>query len=85
MPADQDSSRGSGVKRARPPRRHEPPPQGARLAPIPNASARGGWGRTTTYDLIRKGEIRLVKVGRRSLIDMASVDAYIDRLLSVGK
>jgi excisionase family DNA binding protein len=52
----------------------------AALAPIPDAYAYAGIGRSTLYTLVAAGELRLVKVGTRSLIDMASMRALIGRL-----
>lgn len=38
-----------------------------------------GVDRTKTYDLIRAGELDIVKIGRRTLITVASAEALIDR------
>ena len=37
-------------------------------------------GRTTLYGLISRGEIRALKAGGRTLVDVESVDAWADRL-----
>ena len=47
---------------------------------IPDASDVSGIGRTTLYELIKKGEIESVHVGRRTLIIAASLHLYLDRL-----
>jgi excisionase family DNA binding protein len=39
-------------------------------------------GRTQLFDLLRRGEITSVKVGRRRLIPAASLDAYLARLIA---
>ncbi|HSZ31247.1 MAG TPA: excisionase family DNA-binding protein [Pseudonocardiaceae bacterium] len=39
-------------------------------------------GRTAVFDLLRRGEIASVKVGRRRLIPVASLDAYLARLVA---
>jgi excisionase family DNA binding protein len=40
----------------------------------------GGIGRTTLYRLRRDGELDSVSIGRRSLITVDSIDAYVARL-----
>jgi excisionase family DNA binding protein len=37
-------------------------------------------GRTTIYGLVDRGELRTVKIGRRSLITVESLRAYVERL-----
>ena len=39
-------------------------------------------GRTAVFDLLRRGELTSVKVGRRRLIPVASLDAYLARLVA---
>lgn len=39
-------------------------------------------GRTALFDLMRTGQISSVKVGRRRLIPVAAVDAFIQRLVA---
>ncbi|MGH3769600.1 MAG: helix-turn-helix domain-containing protein [Pseudonocardiaceae bacterium] len=39
-------------------------------------------GRTAMFDLLRKGEIKSVKIGRRRLIPAASLEAYVGRLVA---
>jgi excisionase family DNA binding protein len=36
-----------------------------------------GLGRTTVYELIRRGEIRSIKIGRRRLIPAVEVDRLL--------
>ncbi|QSN55084.1 Helix-turn-helix domain [Mycobacteroides abscessus subsp. abscessus] len=53
----------------------------AALLSIPDAQVSlGGIGRTMIYQLIQRGEIAKVNVGRRGFITRKSLDAYIDRL-----
>jgi excisionase family DNA binding protein len=46
------------------------PQQPPLYAPIPQACALLGLGRTKVYDLAGRGLIRIVKVGSRSLVDI---------------
>jgi excisionase family DNA binding protein len=39
-------------------------------------------GRTVLFDLMARGDIVSVKVGRRRLIPVASLTAYLDRLVA---
>jgi excisionase family DNA binding protein len=41
-----------------------------------------GIGKTKLYDLIADGELETVKVGRRTLIVQASIDAFFERIRS---
>lgn len=50
---------------------------------IPGAQARlGGISRSMVYELLAQGELEGVKLGRRRMITVASMVAYIDRLRS---
>lgn len=40
----------------------------------------GGIGHTTLYDLVNRGEIIKVNIGRRGFITSESLDDYVDRL-----
>jgi excisionase family DNA binding protein len=40
----------------------------------------GGVGRTTVYELIKRGELTQVHIGRRGFITAKSLAAYVDRL-----
>jgi hypothetical protein len=52
-----------------------------RLVPIPEVrQVLGGIGHTTVYDLIKRGEIVKVNIGRRGFITSESLEAYLDRL-----
>lgn len=52
-----------------------------RLVPIPDArSELGGIGHTTIYELIARGELIKVNIGRRAFVTSESLAAYVDRL-----
>lgn len=40
----------------------------------------GGIGRTTVYELIKRGELIQVHVGRRTFLTTESLTRYVDRL-----
>lgn len=46
--------------------------------PIPEAAALLGMSRSGIYQLIDRGELRRVKIGRRSLIPASELDRLID-------
>lgn len=52
------------------------------LVPIPDVGPRflGGVGLTTTYKLIKDGDLRKVNIGRRGFVTRASIEAYVERL-----
>jgi hypothetical protein len=52
----------------------------AGLASIPDACAFAGCGRSTLYLKAAAGELRLVKLGTKSLIDMDSLRGMLARL-----
>lgn len=49
-------------------------------APIPTACLIAGWSRSEMYRRLAAGDIRAVKMGKRTLIVMESVRAYISTL-----
>ncbi|MFZ4122936.1 MAG: hypothetical protein ACOYKM_14915 [Caulobacterales bacterium] len=51
-----------------------------KLMSVPTALDRYGIGRTKLYALIGVGAIRAVKLGSKTLIDVASADAFFDSL-----
>lgn len=51
------------------------------LLRIPEAQARLGVQRTTIYELVAAGELRIVKIGRAARIPVEDVQAYYERLL----
>lgn len=48
---------------------------------IPEAVAVSGLGRTTIYELIKDGELPVVKVGARSLVRRQDLEAMLERKL----
>ena len=55
-------------------------PQATQTATIKAVMARQGWSHSGTYRLLQRGDIKAVKNGRRTLIILASVDAYVASL-----
>jgi predicted DNA-binding transcriptional regulator AlpA len=52
------------------------------LVSIPNArEILGGIGHTTIYDLIKRGEMVKVNIGRRGFVTSESLTAYVERLI----
>jgi excisionase family DNA binding protein len=49
------------------------------LLDVVEAACRLGVGRTTMYDLLKRGEIVPIRIGRRVLIPSASLDTWVDR------
>jgi excisionase family DNA binding protein len=45
--------------------------------PIPKAAEMLGIGRSTLYEEIRRGRLRPIKVGRRSLLSHAELTRYL--------
>lgn len=51
------------------------------LLPYEEAQAKlGGIGRTTLWELVNRGQLVRVNVGRRAFITAKSLAAYVDRL-----
>jgi hypothetical protein len=54
---------------------------GRLLVPIGDACALlGGVGRTTLYELVKRGDLVKANIGRRGFITAKSLEAYVDRL-----
>lgn len=51
---------------------------------IPDACNRLGIGRSTLYELIKAGEVRVIKIGSRSLIPEADLQKLIASRLAVA-
>lgn len=49
------------------------------LRSIRDTSEDLGIGRTTTYELIRQGELVTAQIGSRRLVTVASIDAFVAR------
>lgn len=58
------------------------PSPAARFVSIDLAAHLLGIGRTTVYDLVNRGELRSTKVGRRTLLAVEDIDAFVDRKLA---
>jgi len=54
----------------------EKPPGQRRLGEFKSACAYGKFGITKAYELIAAGKIEAFKAGRKTLIDLDSIDAY---------
>jgi hypothetical protein len=53
----------------------------AHLVPIPETcKSLGGTSRTTLYELVDRGELVKVNIGRRAFITAESIAAYVERL-----
>lgn len=63
---------------------HKPSPE---MVPLPRAPGIFGLSRSHIYRLAAEGRIRLLKAGARTLVDAASVRAYLATLpeASIGK
>jgi excisionase family DNA binding protein len=48
--------------------------------PVPEAARRAGVGRSSLYEAIARGELPMRKLGKRSLIRTADLQAWIDAL-----
>ena len=57
---------------------------GPLLNPLPEAIRRLGFGRSKVYEEIAAGNLRVVKVGRRTLIAEAELQRYVQRLVEAG-
>jgi len=40
----------------------------------------GGISRTTLYELAKRGDLAVVRIGRRAFVTRASIDQYVERL-----
>lgn len=52
------------------------------LVGVPEAARLIGLGRSKLYELVKTGDIRLVKLGGRSLISVDELRAYVDGKLA---
>lgn len=56
-----------------------------RLMSLNDACRYGGFGRMKAYELIHTGKIIAVKLDHRTMINVASIDAFIATLPRVGQ
>jgi hypothetical protein len=62
------------------------PPFARAIVPIPESQAYlGGIGLTKLYDLVKRGELVKVNIGRRGFITMKSLEAYVDRNIEAAQ
>ena len=52
---------------------------------IPEAVQASGLGRTTIYDLIKRGQLPICKVGSRTLIRLEALDGLLRSLETIAK
>jgi excisionase family DNA binding protein len=55
-------------------------PTEPRYISVREAARRAGVSRSRIYELLKSGEIEAVKDGSRTLVPIASIDAWLDRL-----
>lgn len=60
---------------------HQQPPDAPLLVTVEEAARRLSIGRTAAYLLVLNGELQSVKIGRTRRVVVASLKAYIQRLL----
>ena len=53
---------------------------GVLLLTVPEAARVLGIGRSTVYELVARGDLAFVHIGRSSRVPVAAIAAYIDRL-----
>jgi excisionase family DNA binding protein len=49
------------------------------LLPAKEAFARLGVGRDSGYELVRQGRIQVLRIGRKILVPVAELDAFVER------
>jgi len=59
-------------------------PAPAQLLGIEDTGKALGVGRTSVYALLTTGQLRSIKIGRRTLVPATEVAAYIDRAMSAA-
>lgn len=52
------------------------------LVTVREAAALLGVGRTTAYELIARGELDVVHIGRATRVPVASLEDYVERLVT---
>ena len=56
----------------------------ARMVTVKEAMEYGGFRRTRFYQLVAAGRIEAIKDGRRTMVDLSSIDSYLDSLPRVA-
>lgn len=51
------------------------------LLTFPEAAARTGLGRSTLYEIVGRGEIPVVKIGRSARIPVSELEAWVQKKL----
>ena len=60
-------------------------PQTRRIYAVPEAQEQlGGIGRTTLYNLVKNGQLQIVKIGARTFVTHDSLENYV-RALALGE
>lgn len=56
-----------------------------KLVPMPEArGVLGGIGRSMLYEMIERGDLVRVNIGRRAFVTSESLEAYLDRLTATN-
>ena len=55
------------------------------LVSVEEAAGLLGIGRTTLYELIRRGDVRPIRIGRCVRIPQRELEAYVDRLIALAE
>ena len=55
------------------------------LVSVDQAAGLLGIGRTTLYELIRRGDVRPIRIGRCVRIPQRELEAYVDRLVGESR
>lgn len=50
------------------------------LVSIPEACAGLGVGRSTFYEMVTRGDVEVVRIGRRTLVPVAAIESYVQTL-----
>ncbi len=50
------------------------------LLSIPEACKGLGVGRSTFYEMVARGDVEVVRIGRRALVPVAAIEAYVQGL-----
>lgn len=56
-----------------------------RLLPFKEACLYGGFGRWKAYALIREGKLTAYRMGKKTMLDVGSIDRYHESLPKIGE